>query len=379
MCFLAVFFLFNVALGVFPPILPQLMTDLQLSFASAGLLGTAFGLARFLVDLPTGILVERLGVPVILHSAAGLLVAGTVVSALSASFWGMCVARMLLGAGSGMAMVFAVLYLMQHAAENRTRRANLYEMSVIAGMAVSAELGGAIASSWGWRWSFAAGLLFLGVAWAVVTWGVVPGVQSVLPAARPQSAARPEQRSGLGSLVAIFALIFAQAFAWGGGISTLLPLYGGDVLALSPDAIGRAMAIAFWVEVCLLFPVGWAADVWGKTTVMLPGFTAMLIGILVAPLTQTSWAYTAASVLLVSGMSVWMAAPGLLAELSPGGFGGRSAGIYRLVTDFGFIVSPGIVGWLIGAYGFPAAAVTIAAVVALAILLALRFLYPSRT
>lgn len=35
--FLLLFFLFNVGLGVFPPLLPQIMEDLQLSFAGAGL------------------------------------------------------------------------------------------------------------------------------------------------------------------------------------------------------------------------------------------------------------------------------------------------------------------------------------------------------
>jgi MFS family permease len=375
-CFLLVFFLFNVALGVFPPILPQLMTDLELTFATAGLLGTAFGLFRFLMDLPTGILVERLGIPLILHSAAGLLVLGTGLSALASSFWGMCLARACLGAGSGMAMVFAVLYLMRHgAAENRNRRANLYEMSVISGMAVSAEAGGLIASRWGWRWSFIAGLVVLALAWVIVTRGVLPKVRFLLPAGEPPpSPSSAERRSPRRPLLVIFILVFGQAFAWGGGISTLLPLYGGDKLLLSPEAIGRAMAIAFWVEVCLLFPVGWAADVWGKTTVVLPGFAAILAGIVLAPFTSGAWAYGAAFILLVSGMSVWMAAPGLLAELSPGGFRGRSAGMYRLVTDFAFILAPGIVGWLIGSYGFTAAAGAIAGVVALAIVLAAQFL-----
>jgi MFS family permease len=381
-CFLLVFFLFNVALGVFPPILPQLMTDLDLSFATAGLLGTAFGLFRFVVDLPTGILVERLGIPLILHSAAGLLVLGTGLSALASSFWGMCLARACLGAGSGMAMVFAVLYLMRHgAAENRNRRANLYEMSVISGMAVSAEAGGLIASRWGWQWSFIAGLFILALAWIVVTWGVLPQIRSLLPASQtPSPFVATERQNPRGPLLVIFILVFGQAFAWGGGVSTLLPLYGGDKLFLSPEAIGRAMAIAFWVEVCLLFPVGWAADVWGKTTVVLPGFLAMLAGTLIAPFATGPGVYGFSFILLLSGMSVWMAAPGLLAEWSPGGFRGRSAGLYRLVTDFAFILAPGIVGWLVGQWGFTAGATLVAVVVAVPILLAggyLRKLRPN--
>ena len=138
-----------------------------------------------------------------------------------------------------------------------------------------------------------------------------------------------------GPIATVYMLIFAQAFAWGGGISTLLPLYGGEALHLTPEAIGRSMAIAFWVEVCLLFPVGWAADVWGKTRVVLPGFVAMLVGTLAVPFTHGVWGYGIAFIFLVGGMSVWMAAPALLAEQLSGGFRGKGAGLYRLVTDLG--------------------------------------------
>lgn len=375
--FLLLFFLFNVGLGVFPPLLPQIMGDLQLTFASTGLLGTAFGLFRFLVDLPAGYLLERLGPRIVLHSAAGLLLVGTALSGLANSFWAMFVARALLGTGSGMAMVFAILYLMRRGeAVHRNRRANLYELSVIAGMAVSSQAGGIIAGSLGWRQSFVAATVVMGVAWVAGTRGVLPGVRDLMRDGNTPmpSESRDARAPSPGPIATIYMLIFAQAFAWGGGISTLVPLYGGDVLRLTPEAIGRSMAIAFWVEVCLLFPVGWAADVWGKARVVLPGFLAILVGTLALPFAQGVWGYGAASVFLVGGMSVWMAAPALLAEQLAGGFRGKGAGLYRLVTDFGFIVAPAMVGWLIGASGFAMGSVVIAAVLVPAIALSICYL-----
>ncbi len=375
--FLLLFFLFNIGLGVFPPLLPQIMGDLQLSFASTGLLGTAFGLCRFLVDLPAGYLLERLGPRIVLHSAAGLLLLGTALSALADSFWAMFAARALLGAGSGMAMVFAIVYLMRRgAAIHRNRRANLYELSVIAGMAVSSQAGGIIAGSLGWRQSFVAATVVMAVAWAAGARGVLPGVRDLMRDGDVPSSSdsRDARAPSLGTILTIYMLIFAQAFAWGGGISTLVPLYGGDALGLAPEAIGRSMAIAFWVEVGLLFPVGWAADVWGKARVVLPGFLAMLAGILAVPLAQDIWGYGAASALLVGGMSVWMAAPALLAEQLAGGFRGKGAGLYRLVTDFGFIVAPAAVGWLIGTSGFAMGSAVIATILVAAIALSLRYL-----
>ncbi len=379
--FLVLFFLFNVGLGVFPPLLPKVMEELRLSFASAGMLGTAFGLFRFLVDLPAGYLLERLGPRVVLHAAAGLLLLGTAVSALADSFWTMFLARALLGTGSGMAMVFAILYLMRRGADvHRNRRANLYELSVIAGMAVSSQAGGIIAGSLGWRQSFAAATVVMTAAWVAGARGVLPGVRDLMrdDDTRVSVDSRDTRAASLGSVTTVYMLIFAQAFAWGGGISTLLPLYGGEALHFTPEAIGRSMAIAFWFEVCLLFPVGWAADVWGKARVVLPGFLAMLAGTLAVPLSGDAWGYGIAFSLLVGGMSVWMAAPALLAEQLAGGFRGKGAGLYRLITDLGFIVAPGAVGWLIGAWGFAMGSAVIAVVLVAAVVLRLCYLRSPR-
>ncbi|MFB3818106.1 MAG: MFS transporter [Candidatus Methylomirabilales bacterium] len=374
--FLLVFFLLNVGMGVFPPLLPQVMESLDLSFAAAGLLGTAFGLTRFIADLPIGLLVERLGFRRILHAGMGLFLAGNVLSAAAPSFAVMALARGLMGLASGTVNVVGILYLMHTGSPaQRSRRGNLYELSVIAGMAVSADLAGMIGGRWGWRWSFwGASAAFL-AAWATAA-RVSPALARVeanlLPATAPPPVAAGPRRPG--AMLAIYVAMFAQAFAWGGGISTLLPLYGGRGLELPAEAVGRSMAIAFWAEVGLLFPVGWAADAWGKVRILLPGFGAILAGVLLVPASAGSLTYGAAFVLLTSGMSVWMLVPALLREQLGGDFRGRSAGLYRLVTDLGFILAPALVGWLIGRQGFTAGALAIALVVALSILLSLRYL-----
>jgi MFS family permease len=378
---LALFFLWNVGMGVFSPLLPKVMDGLHLSFAAAGLLGTAFALTRFLVDLPAGILADRLGVSWLLHGAAALLLAGSALAAVAGSFEAMAVARGLTGFGSGFANIISVLYLMrQGAAAHRNRRANLYELAVIAGMAVSADAAGAIATAWDWRTSFGLAAGILGGVWLVGAFGVLPNVRDMLTDA--PTPVTPGTRSSAipsrGAILAIFVASFAQAFAWGGGIATLLPLYGGSELAFSPAVIGRAMAIAFWVEVCLLYPVGWAADAWGKVQVMIPGFAAMLLGTALVPWTIGPVSYGAAFVILTAGMSVWMMVPALMAEHLAGGFGGKAAGLYRLVTDLGFIVAPATVGWLIGRAGFAMGAAVIAVVLVVAIGLSLWYLRARR-
>jgi MFS family permease len=310
-----------------------------------------------------------------------MLLAGSALGAVADSFEVMAVARGLSGIGSGLANIISVLYLMrQGAAAHRNRRANLYELAVIAGMAVSADAAGVIATAWGWRTAFGLAAATLVGVWLVGAWGVLPNIRDTLADTPTPSApgARLSAVPSKGPILAIFVASFAQAFAWGGGISTLLPLYGGSALAFSPAVIGRAMAIAFWVEVCLLYPVGWAADAWGKVRVMIPGFVAMLLGTILVPWATGAVSYGVAFVILTAGMSVWMMVPALLAECLAGGFGGKAAGIYRLVTDFGFIVAPATVGWLVDQWGFGAGAAAIAAVLVVSILLSICFLRSPR-
>jgi MFS family permease len=381
--FLFVYFLLNVGQGVFTPLLPQIMEHLGLSFATAGLLGTAYGLARSAVDLPAGMLMGRLGPPRILHTAFALQIVGTGLCAVAPSFGVMVVGRGLIGIGSGLTMVVSILYLMLRAPSgHRGRRANSYEAATIGGMAVSAELAGLIGGRWGWRWSFVAAEGVLLVAWGVAVRAVLPALRHLLEdRPGPGAATSPPQpmaAASRGVLLAIFALIFTQSFAWGGGIATLFPLYGGLELGLPPEMLGRIMAIAFWVEVVLLPPVGWAMDKWGKVPIIVPGFLAILLGSLLGPFTRGTVAYGVAYTLLVAGMSIWMAAPALLAEHLGPRFRGKAAGTYRLVVDLGLILAPGLLGWLIDLFGFRTAGLVLACTIAASLALSLGFLRAPR-
>src|SRR5262245_7187036 len=90
--FTVVYGLLNFGQGVFPPLLPQIMDGLGLQFATVGLLGSAFGLARFVTDLPAGLLVDRRGPLATLHGGIACLLGGTLLSAWAPSLSLMLVA-----------------------------------------------------------------------------------------------------------------------------------------------------------------------------------------------------------------------------------------------------------------------------------------------
>jgi MFS family permease len=182
----------------------------------------------------------------------------------------------------------------------------------------------------------------------------VPGDVAELPSL-PRASPR--------ALGAIYLVVFGLAFGWAGAITTLAPLYGGQVLGLGAAAIGRTLAAGYVAEAILLVPVGWAADTVGRLPVLLPGLAVLLVGIVLLPLTAGPATYAVTCVLLIVGMTVWMIPASLLAEHLHGRLGGRAVGAYRLVVDLGMVVAPALVGWLTERGGFGVGAGAVALVV----------------
>ena len=366
--FLFVSFLLNFGQGVYPPLLPELVGALGLSLAAAGFLGTAFSLPRSLLALPAGMLVERIGPTRVMHGGMALVLTGTLSAAAASSLATMALARALVGLGYGATALVGIVYLMQAGPPNqRTRRGNMYEGSLITANAVSGYLAGAVSVHAGWRWGFAAAAVAVGAGWLAAAWRVFPTIRAVLqvrpatagPAPVPGAAvARPAPLP----LFAIYLAAFGLAFSWAGGIVTLAPLYGGQALGLDAVAIGRALAIGYVAEASLLIPVGWAADTFGRLRVLLPGLVVLVTGVVLLPMTSGPLGYTLACTLVIVGMTVWMIPASLLAEHLHGRFGSRAVGFYRFVTDLGMVAAPVIVGWLTGQAGFGAGAAAVAVV-----------------
>src|SRR5262249_40684498 len=303
-----------------------------------------------------------------MHAGMGLVLGGTLVAAMASSLATMALARALVGLGYGATALVGIVYLMQAGPPNqRTRRGNMYEGSLISANAVSGYLAGTVPVHAGWRWGFGAAAIAVTAGWLAAAWKVFPAIR-VVPQLRPAtveiSAApgpatpRPSPRS----LFAIYLVVFGLAFGWAGAIVTLAPLYGGQQLHLDAAAIGRALAIGYVVEASLLIPVGWAADTFGRLRVLMPGLAVLVAGVVLLPLTRGLAGYTLACSLVIVGMTVWMVPASLLAEYLHGRFGSRAVGIYRFVTDLGMVGAPIIVGWLAGRAGFGMGAALVTAV-----------------
>jgi MFS family permease len=305
-----------------------------------------------------------------MHAGMGLILAGTLATAVATSLATMALARALVGLGYGTTAMVGIVYLMQAGPPHqRTRRGNMYEGALITANAFSGYLAGGVTAYAGWRWGFGAAAVAVAIGWLAAAWQVFPAIRAAFLATsgvRDSGPATGEQAAAASplSIFAIYLVVFGLSFVWAGAITTLAPLYGGQVLGLSASAIGRALAIGYVIEAFLLIPVGWAADTFGRLRVLLPGLAVLMAGVALLPLSGGLATYTLACGLVIVGMTVWMIPASLLAEHLHGRFGGRAVGAYRFVTDLGMVAAPVTVGWLIGRSGFGAGAAAIGLVLA---------------
>src|SRR5262245_65599302 len=128
-----------------------------------------------------------------MHAGMGLVLGGTLVAATAPSLARMALARALVGLGYGATALVGIVYLMQAGPANqRTRRGNMYEGSLISANAVSGYLAGGISVYAGWRWGFGAAAITVSAGWVTATWRVLPTIRTVLQArAVPVEAAIP--------------------------------------------------------------------------------------------------------------------------------------------------------------------------------------------
>lgn len=359
--FLSVIFLMNFAVGVLPPLLPQIMDGLRLTYAEVGLIGASFGLARFLVDVPAGLVVDRLGERRVLLLGVILIATGSLVCGFSRSLLQVVLGRAIVGLGSGVGIVASLLHLMRtFPADFRVRAANVYELAILFAMAASAAVGGWVAARSGWRAGFllagAMGVLGLGVAWGKVTaspWRAEPVV--VGPTGGPAKIPGTPRRM----LAVIYASTFSLSAGWAGVVNTYVPLYGGRRLGLSSETIGGILTLGFILEALLLLPVGWLSDTRGRVRVINYGLLVLIAGLVLLPLTGGKIPYAAGVFFFTAGFSVWMIPPSLLADLAAGGLRGRAVGAYRFISDSAYFLAPFGVSWAIGGVGFRGAALAV--------------------
>jgi DHA1 family multidrug resistance protein-like MFS transporter len=363
------------------PLLPDLGSDLSLTVGEIGLLTTAFGVGRLLMDLPAGRLAAAVS-PAAAFVGSGIgIAAASALLATSTSFAQALIASALIGSVSALTNTTGMYsFATGSEAERRGASMAMFTTALLLGQMTGPALGGALGSLIGWRAAIAisGAIGVIVVAVCLSCWRSArdeAAGEGSRPADHTATATEPALQPGTpppsrSELFAIAAAPFATFFAIAGLTQTLIPVIGDVELGLSPATIGVAIALGAASRFLGTWTAGLGSDRLSRKVVLVPTLLLMSLGagILALPLTVAAWA--GAIVLLAIGSSGISVAAATLADRVPVQALGRELGLFRLVGDFGLLIGPIVAGFLYQESGPPLAGGASAAVFAAAALVA---------
>ncbi len=269
--------------GLATPMLPLFARELGASTLEVGLINASYFAVRIFVELPVGILSDRVG-------RRRMIVLGIFVSALGSFLCGaaptiqlLIVGRVLWGAGGAMYFGSSTVLVLDLFQANRGQALGIFQGIEFAGRLIGSPIGGALAEYLGFRAAFLAtgGTLLVGVLVALVT----PSFQEARPVARTlgQGGARPSLMASLlllrsPSILLPSLLGFYRTFNAQGITQTLVPLYQMDALGFTPLLIGVFGTFRTVGVVAMTLSGGYLMDRLGGKPLLLAGVLLTMLG-----------------------------------------------------------------------------------------------------
>lgn len=342
--------------GVVTPILPLYAKEFEVSTAMVGLTITSFGLARLVSNVPAGMFADRRGRRILLVGGPLITAVGMAGSALAGSIWWLLVWRFVAGAGSGIYMTGAQIYLVDiaHPSE-RGRYMAINQGALLVGFSAGPALGGLLSEAYGLTTPF----MVVAVAAALTSlYGALRLPETGEGGSPPPNGTGVDRRTLLRSpaLLAV-GLVSMSIFSIRAGVrQALVPLELTDRFGWSPDDIGLLFTGLGVIGLVLIVPAGWSVDRLGARAVIVPTALAAAIGIGMVAAAGTITLYVAGLAVAAIGTGVTGPAPAAyVADLVDDSDRGAAMGLYRTLGDAGVVVSPFASGALADATSFSVA------------------------
>ncbi len=345
-------------------IAPELMADLRIGPETLGLAGSAFFIALGVMQIPVGILFDRIGPRLTVGSLTLVSVVGAVLHALADSGAMLVAARTVLGLGSAASFMSVVVLCSRWFPRERLSLALswVFSASQVGIFVATTPLAFATAAI-GWRWSFVAAAFLTAAIGLVFLWQVTDDPPGREPVSRTPGTFSDILRGlravwrtpGLPKILAVHCFIYAS-------MATVLGLWAGpylrDVHGLDAVARGNvllAMAAAQVVGILAFGPLDrlfntrkWIVIAGGAGTVSVLAILALVpamplaatIGLLVMLCGVTSYSL----IVVAHGRSLF-----------PDHLAGRGVTTVNIAQVSGSALLPILTGLIIGAVSGDAA------------------------
>jgi MFS family permease len=367
--------------GSIIPVLPLYAQSFGVAASAIGMAVAIYGLARFLVALPAGQLADRIG-------RRPTLAAGGIISAVG-SFWcaaataypEFMIARFVSGAGAGIILTTGQVVLADITTpERRGRVIAIYQGCFLFAVGIGPFPGGLLASHFGlaapfWAYGMAS-LTAMLVAWFAVKETRALGQRDAsgsehLEFSFVRQLALLSRQVGF---VLVSFVAFTNAVTRTGGLFTVIPVFVTLQLALSVAEIGFGMAMGSVVGVLAAYPAGVLVDRFGRKAVIVPATVisgAAFFLFMLAP--NYAWFIASCIVWGVAATVGGSAPAAYAADSAPRGMNAAAMSAFRMVGDFGYVIGPIALGFIVDKGGANMALIIAGAISIAAGLLFLRF------
>lgn len=335
-------------MGMLLPVLPLYAQTFEVSGATLALVFTAFGIGRLLIDIPAGLLADKLGRKVLMIGGPLLIAVGSLGCAVAESFAWVVVWRFLQGLGAGAYMTVAMIVAADVSRpETRGRIMALHQSALLIGAGSGPAVGGFLAHSLGYQSVF---WVSMAIGLASATFTLWRYRETKAPAAHGQDHSiraylpvlqNPYLRV---ALIVSLGLFLTRTAAF----MQLLPLSGAERFRLGPAHMGVAFALLAAANLMMLPVSGRLVNRIGNVPMVVMACLGLAAGMVLAATTGSILVFFVAMVVL--GLASALEGPSLSSYAvghAPEGRYGPTMGAMRFVGDLGFVIGPVLLGALV--------------------------------
>jgi MFS family permease len=333
-------------LGAFGPLLPEIGRSQSLADWQLGLAAAAFGFARMVAAMPTGLLVAR-RLAGTLMAAPVVIIVGTVLLIGAGPFPMLLAGRFLLGVAQTLTMIGGLMaMLLDDHGPNPSVRLNFFEFSGMLGVLGGLGLVAVAPETWGWRAS-----LLIASTPVLASLLLIPAMSRVFPKAPPHdrsdSSAALERAPGRRASRSVVALMFGAgivfALSWSAVSGFVVPIRGTREFGLTRTGISWLLAMSQVIDLLFLLPVGRAADLMGRGVVLGGVLMVLGLGTIGVGLGSLPW-FAAGCACFGLGLAGWMLPLGVIREHTPVSRLAWRTGLYRVGVDSAMFLGPFVAG-----------------------------------
>ena len=342
-------FLVLLGLSMVAPILPTYAESFQVSYTLVGFVVSSFAVTRMIFDMPAGLLSRRHDKKKIMISGLLLISASSVLAGFAPNYITLVIARMIEGAGSALYVTTATVFLAQISGkEKRGQWMSLYMGMLLLGAIFGPTFGGIIADAYDIRAPFFAYAIATGLA--VLPTLTLPKLVNSGNMSSPLDLKEilRDMRQVLShpSFLLVTFTVFTTFFLRTGVRTTLVPLFAANNLDLGSVSIGLILTIGGITTAITIVPMGGISDRIGRKT---PLALCLILTAVVTLLIPFSTDLLSLSIIVaIYGAVIGLSGPSAayVTDVSPEDKLEISMGLYRMISDFGFVVGPLLLGFL---------------------------------